>query len=103
MTLVIDLPEPLEARLEAEATRAGVRPADLAAEFIKKNLASTGELEELKRLNAPSIALLQSWLADAPTDPAAIQEAEKELLEFKRAMNAPRKESGARIPFPEAE
>ena len=51
----------------------------------------------------PTIALLESWIAQAPTDRAAIQEAEDDLREFKRNMNRPRKETGARLHYPEAE
>ena len=51
----------------------------------------------------PSIALLESWIAQAPTDQQAIQEAEDDLREFKRNMNRPRKETGARLHYPEAE
>jgi hypothetical protein len=51
----------------------------------------------------PTIALLESWIAQAPTEREAIQEAEEDLREFKRAMNRPRKETGARLHYPEAE
>lgn len=51
----------------------------------------------------PTIALLESWIAAAPTDREAIQEAEEDLREFKRNMNRPRKETGARLHYPEAE
>ena len=51
----------------------------------------------------PAIALLESWIARAPTDPEMIREAEEDLLEFKRNMNLPRKEIGARLHFPEVE
>jgi hypothetical protein len=53
--------------------------------------------------NEASIALLKSWIAQAPTDPEAIRAAEEDLREFKRSLNAPRKETGARLHFPEAE
>jgi hypothetical protein len=49
-----------------------------------------------------SIALLKSWIAQAPTDPEEIREAEKELREFKRNMNANRAATGERIPYPDA-
>jgi hypothetical protein len=52
---------------------------------------------------AASLALLQSWIDQAPTDPEAVREAEADLLEFKRNMNLPRKEAGARLHYPEAE
>lgn len=51
----------------------------------------------------PSIALLLSWIAQAPSDPEAIREAEEDLLEFKKNMNLPRRETGARLHYPEAE
>ncbi len=51
----------------------------------------------------PSIALLESWIAQAPTDQGAIQEAEADLRKFKRDMNRPRKETGARLHYPEVE
>ena len=51
----------------------------------------------------PTITLLESWIAQAPTERRAIQEAEEDLREFKRAMNRPRKETGARLHYPEAE
>ena len=53
--------------------------------------------------NDASIALLESWIEEAPTDPEAIREAEEDLREFKRNMNLPRKETGARLPYPEVE
>ena len=51
----------------------------------------------------PTIALLESWIAQAPTVRAAIQEAEDDLRESKRHMSRPRKETGARLHYPEAE
>ncbi len=51
----------------------------------------------------PTIALLESWLAEAPTDQEAIRGAEEDLREFKRNMNLPRKEAGARLHYPEVE
>jgi hypothetical protein len=51
----------------------------------------------------PTIALLQSWIAAAPTEPEAIKEAEEDLREFNSNLNKPRKEAGARLLYPEAE
>ena len=52
--------------------------------------------------NAASIALLKSWLAeDATDDPEEIRQAEEELREFKRNMNANRAATGERIPYPD--
>jgi hypothetical protein len=53
--------------------------------------------------NAASIALLKSWIAQAPTDPEEIRRAERELADFKRNMNANRATAGERLPYPEVE
>jgi hypothetical protein len=51
----------------------------------------------------PTIALLESWIAEAPTTQHAIQEAEADLREFKRNMNLSRKVAGSRLHYPEVE
>lgn len=51
----------------------------------------------------PTIALLESWLReDATDDPEEIRRAEQDLAQFKRDMNAARKEAGERLLYPEA-
>ena len=103
MSLVIELPPLVESRLEAEAQRSGISPAELVVQVVNKTFASALDLEEQKRLNASSIALLQSWIAEAPTEPEDVKEAEQDLREFKQNLNASRKEAGARLLFPEVE
>jgi hypothetical protein len=52
----------------------------------------------------PTMELMRAWLEeDATNDPEEIRAAEGELREFKRNMNLPRKEAGARLLYPEAE
>jgi hypothetical protein len=51
-----------------------------------------------------TMALMKSWLEeDATEDPDEIRAAEEELREFKRNMNLPRKQAGARLLYPEVE
>ena len=51
-----------------------------------------------------SMALMKQWLEeDATDDPEEIRAAEEDLREFKRNMNLPRKEAGARLLYPEEE
>jgi hypothetical protein len=51
-----------------------------------------------------TLALFRSWLTEDSTGAVgAIRKADRELIEFKRNLNAPRKEAGERILFPEAE
>jgi molecular chaperone DnaK (HSP70) len=59
--------------------------------------------EEQRRINAPSIALLQSWLSNAPTTQEEIEEAEKDLLEFKQSINLNRSESGQKPAYPDVQ
>src|SRR5579863_1920701 len=51
-----------------------------------------------------TMALMKVWLEeDATDDPEEIRQAEEELREFKRNMNQPRKEAGARLLYPDVE
>jgi hypothetical protein len=51
-----------------------------------------------------TMALMKAWLEeDATDDPEEIRAAEEELREFKLSMNLPRKETGARLLYPEVE
>lgn len=104
MSLTIELPRPLADRLEAEASRAGVSPTDYAAELIVKHLPTASiDVDEQKRRNTPSVALLESWLlrAELPCTPEESAEAERELVVFMRNMNAQRAESGDRLLYPD--
>ena len=49
----------------------------------------------------PALALVERWLAEAPTDPEGIEEAEADLLEFQQAINETRRAAGARILYPD--
>ena|SRR5579872_2515680 len=103
MSYLIDLPPPVEARIEQEARKAGVSPAELVADVVCKNFGMTIDPEEQKRLNAPSVALLQTWLAEAEKPRTAQEEAEAEedMQDLMRNLNAPRREAGERLHFPD--
>ncbi len=105
MNLVLNVPRPVAARIEEEAQRAGISPAALLTSVVLEKFAPPPlDVESQKRLNAPSIALMEQWLRQSETeDPDELREAEEEARQFKRDMNAPRKEVGARLLFPEAE
>lgn len=77
-----------------------------------RNEIPTGATVELKvfaekpeaQQETATMALMRSWLEeDATDDPEELRAAEEELREFKRNMNQPRKEAGARLLYPEAE
>ena len=52
-------------------------------------------------VDTATLELLAAWGAqDATTDPEKLREADKEVGEFKKAMNANRAATGARLLFP---
>lgn len=103
MTLTIDLTQAEEARLAAEARRAGLGPARWVKERVTERLPTPGS-GSVPPENLASIALLEAWMAeDATDDPEEVRQAERELGEFKRNMNANRRATGERIPYPDVE
>jgi hypothetical protein len=102
VTLVVELSPPEAAHLQAVAERQGVPITELVRKAVASYLPSTNPAEV--QANAASIALLRSWLADAPTDPDAVHEAENDLGAFKRNINRARQDVGApRLVYPESE
>ncbi len=52
-------------------------------------------------LDTATLELLAAWKAeDVTTDPEKIREADEEIAEFKKALNANRAATGARLLFP---
>ena len=78
-----------------------------APEFVRRFQA--GEIPDDARVTVTyqeqeknaALALVERRLAEAPTDPAEIEEAENDLREFQLAMNATRRAAGARILYPD--
>lgn len=97
MNLVIELPQLVEARLEEEAQKAGVTINELVSRTIAEKFPV--ELDE----NTQALRLIEQWIAEAPTDPDQVKEAEEDLRGFQRAINQTRKEAGARLVYPEVE
>ena len=87
MPLTITLTPEMEARLVAEASRAGVAPERLAAGVLAMHLRAD-------RRDA-AVALLDSWLADAAADPTEQRETGEVLV---RGLDAGR--PGQRSHFP---
>lgn len=93
--------------LPEAAQQLPLHPGDKVEIQLNIPLSDTEETEKPVLVDpkaAASIALLQSWLAeDATDDPDELRQAQEDLDEFKRNMNAPRKEAGARLLYPEVE
>ena len=98
MSMTIDFSPQEEATLAAAAQQTGVAPAEYVRKLVQEHLPATNPSGE-----DPTIVLLEAWIAQAPTDPEAVREAEEDLDEFMRNMNQTRREAGARLLYPEVE
>ena len=106
----LDLNPTLEAEIRQRAAAEGVTTSQLIDRLLhsssvkQESAAPKSEIHSVDPANDASIALLQAWLEeDVTDDPEEVRKAEEELADFKRNMNLPRKEAGARIHYPEAE
>lgn len=97
MSLTIDLPRPMEARLEEEAKKEGVTVVDLVFRTIAERFPV--ERDE----DAQALRLIEQWISEAPTDPDQLREAEEDLREFQQAINQTRKAAGAQPTYPGVE
>ena len=59
------------------------------------------EIPDAVGADDPTLAWLEARIAAAPTDADEIREAEEDMRELMRNMNANRKVTGERIPFPD--
>lgn len=79
-----------------------------ALEFVKRFQA--GEIPNTARVTVvyedtetpqdPTLALIEEWIAQAPTEATAIEEAKADLREVQQALNATHESAGARMLYP---
>lgn len=98
----LDLTPTEEAQIFTVARQTGLAPAEYVKKVLKEHLplVPTDAAPAIDEENAAAIALLQSWLAAAPTDPEEIRQGEADLDEFMKNLNRNRIESGERPLFP---
>ena len=97
MSMTIDFSPQEEATVADAARQAGVAPAEYVRKVVKEHLPPATVDSEPN----PFLARLEARLAQAPTDPEKIREAEEDLAEFMRNMNQTRREAGERLLYPE--
>ncbi|MGO8673767.1 MAG: hypothetical protein ACLQVD_20710 [Capsulimonadaceae bacterium] len=108
MTLSIDVSPQVGARFTALAHQSGIEPAALFETMVRQytpdlNISPPALTPKFTPANDPLMARLEASIAAAPTDPESIREAEEDMLELMRNLNANRRATGERIPFPEVE
>ena len=107
--MTLNVSPQMEAKLFEAAKQEGIDPSKLIEKLIQeyepnvKPLNAEPPQQKFTAENDPLMERLEARIAAAPIDPEAIQEAEQDLKEFMRNMNAARKEIGARLPYPETE
>ena len=90
MTVTISIDDNyLAARLDGEAKRQGIEPAELAIRILDKSLrSSNGSGAGGAEADAATLALLRQWDREDETDyPAEIARQEQELQVFMEGMN----------------
>ena len=99
--ITLDLTPTEEARISTVARQIGLAPSEYVKTLVREHLPpvepTTPVIDEKR---AAAIALLESWLADAPTDPEEIRQADAERNEFLQNLNKNRVESGESPLFP---
>ena len=108
MTLQIDVTPREEAWLADQAAQQGLPPAEIVKRLIDAQLPPVTPQEDAEQAapvlyakSVAAIALLDTWIAEGnAADAETKQQAEQELEEFKRNMNANRAATGERLVFP---
>ncbi len=108
MTLHIDVTPREEAWLADQASQLGLPPAEIVKRLIDAQLPPIPMQKEAEQSahvisakNAAAIALLDSWIAEGTgADEQTKRQAERELEELKRNLNANRAALGERLVFP---
>lgn len=100
MRLTIELTPGQGHQLFEVAETEGLDPATLAQKLLIAQLPEAPLASAVDGKRQAAIDMLRSWAnEDATEDPNEIREAEEELAEFKRAMNANRAATGERPVF----
>ena len=104
MSLHLDVNPQIEARFNALARQRGVDQNTLFETMLTvfdKVANKVDIVPKFTAANDPLIARLEAQIASAPTDPDDIREAEEDMNELMRNLNANRRATGERIPFPD--
>jgi hypothetical protein len=98
MSLHLDISPQAEARFTAAARQNGIDPAayfeKIVFDYLPPVTSEAKASPVIDEENAAVIALMDEWLAEAPTDPEGIRQAQAEVDELMQNLNKNRMESG---------
>lgn len=108
MSVRLDVSKQIEARFAALAEQSGKDPEALFEAMVMQYQSSVKNSQFSRETkftadNDPLMARLEARIAAAPTSPEEIRDAEEDMRDLMRRLNANRKETGERIPFPEVQ
>jgi hypothetical protein len=105
--MTINVSPQIEATLFDFAQQEGVDPVVLIEKMVREYRPTAGAAlnpsvqPKFTAENDPLVARLEARIAAAPTDPDAIREAEEDLYDLMRNMNANRAATCGSLPFPD--
>jgi hypothetical protein len=100
MHLSIDVSAQTGARIDAAARQGGIGIGAVIDKLAEQLPAIEAEISPTDKRKAAALAMLESFLAEAPTDPEERRQADAEFEEFKQNLNANRAMAGETPLFP---
>lgn len=99
MSLTIEFTPQAQAWIQTEAERQGVPATEVVRKLVEERLPE--EPAPLDAKTAAAIAQLDQWIAEGlAADPETRRQADQEVEELKRNLNANRAATGERLVFP---
>ena len=97
MTLTIELDPQTEARLAAEAERAGIAEPELALKLLQQHLPGSTIDDKTREENQVLLDLFERWrVEDAGMSPEELDQENRLQQEFEAGINEARREQGMR-------
>ncbi len=86
--IALDLTPTEESRISVLARQIGLAPSEYVKKLVTEHLPPVENITPvIDAEKAAAIALLESWIASAPTNPEEIRQAEADLDEFMQNLN----------------
>ncbi|MGO8671200.1 MAG: hypothetical protein ACLQVD_07550 [Capsulimonadaceae bacterium] len=100
MSLYLDVSPQVEAKIYDYARQRGIEPTAFIEDLVEQLPDTSTESRPVSDRVAATVAMLDGFLAESPTDPEELRQAEAEFEEFIRNLNANRVMAGERPLLP---